>query len=341
VLVSLLSSPAFAQPSVVAPPGGRAVPVRSQAVKLERGRLVPTSNWSPIFAASDSTTVAAFDAFGGDSAGVPTGFCTAGCDQYGWCPSQGPGTRWWGGTNYRAPVSTNDMRVAPGFEGHQAVRVQLAWWWEHATPTHCYIAVLTGDNFTTCPSGTPPNSGNLGGIVFDFGEMARGDGYWWADLDMRGTGQSWLLPADGSYTIMLGTAYNAETHEFVVDQQWGTQPMQWGTGDRPGSSGPMQWDDWRNANGTIESNECAYYIDTHHCPLPQGAMLAFWTEPGCYANCDASSGSTVLTANDFQCFLNSFVAGNVYANCDQSTVSPTLTANDFQCFLDRYASGCS
>jgi hypothetical protein len=61
----------------------------------------------------------------------------------------------------------------------------------------------------------------------------------------------------------------------------------------------------------------------------------------CYANCDASTGSPLLTANDFQCFLNRFASGDTYANCDASTGSPLLTANDFQCFLNKYAAGCS
>lgn len=30
-----------------------------------------------------------------------------------------------------------------------------------------------------------------------------------------------------------------------------------------------------------------------------------------------------------------------YANCDGSTGSPLLTANDFQCFINRFAGGCS
>ena len=30
-----------------------------------------------------------------------------------------------------------------------------------------------------------------------------------------------------------------------------------------------------------------------------------------------------------------------YANCDGSTSSPRLTANDFQCFLNAYAAGCT
>jgi hypothetical protein len=61
----------------------------------------------------------------------------------------------------------------------------------------------------------------------------------------------------------------------------------------------------------------------------------------CYANCDNSTGSPVLTANDFQCFINQFAANAPYANCDGSTGTPTLTANDFQCFINAYAAGCS
>ncbi|MBX3377279.1 MAG: hypothetical protein KF678_09800 [Phycisphaeraceae bacterium] len=62
---------------------------------------------------------------------------------------------------------------------------------------------------------------------------------------------------------------------------------------------------------------------------------------GCYANCDGSTGSPLLTANDFQCFLNKYAGGDTYANCDGSTGNPLLTANDFQCFLNKYASGCT
>ncbi len=62
---------------------------------------------------------------------------------------------------------------------------------------------------------------------------------------------------------------------------------------------------------------------------------------GCYANCDGSSAAPLLSANDFQCFLNKYAAGNAYANCDGSTGSPVLNANDFQCFLNAFAAGCT
>jgi hypothetical protein len=60
----------------------------------------------------------------------------------------------------------------------------------------------------------------------------------------------------------------------------------------------------------------------------------------CYANCDGSAVQPFLNANDFQCFLNAFAAGNPYANCDGSTTDPVLNANDFACFLNAFAAGC-
>ncbi len=55
----------------------------------------------------------------------------------------------------------------------------------------------------------------------------------------------------------------------------------------------------------------------------------------CYADCDGVGG---LTGNDFQCFLDAFVAGMSYADCDGVG---GLTGNDFQCFLDKFVAGCS
>jgi hypothetical protein len=63
--------------------------------------------------------------------------------------------------------------------------------------------------------------------------------------------------------------------------------------------------------------------------------------PGCYANCDGSTVAPILSANDFQCFLSRFGAGDVYANCDGSTTPPILNANDFACFINKFAAGCT
>ena len=61
----------------------------------------------------------------------------------------------------------------------------------------------------------------------------------------------------------------------------------------------------------------------------------------CFPNCDGSTATPALTANDFQCFINKYAANDPYANCDGSTAIPALTANDFQCFINKYAAGCS
>ncbi len=91
-------------------------------------------------------------------------------------------------------------------------------------------------------------------------------------------------------------------------------------------------------NGIVSFGEDAkgevYIVD-------QGGGELYRIVPRCKINCDGSTTSPVLSANDFQCFLNSFAAGNCYANCDGSTSNPLLTANDFQCFLNAYSAGCS
>lgn len=61
----------------------------------------------------------------------------------------------------------------------------------------------------------------------------------------------------------------------------------------------------------------------------------------CYPNCDESTGTPQLTANDFACFLSRYANADSYANCDGSTTPPVLSANDFVCFLNAYVVGCS
>jgi len=71
-----------------------------------------------------------------------------------------------------------------------------------------------------------------------------------------------------------------------------------------------------------------------------GGFWGAFAGTACYANCDGSTGSPLLTANDFTCFINAYAAASSAANCDQSTGNPLLTANDFTCFINAYATGC-
>jgi hypothetical protein len=63
--------------------------------------------------------------------------------------------------------------------------------------------------------------------------------------------------------------------------------------------------------------------------------------PPCYANCDGSVASPLLTPNDFGCFLNAFAQASSYANSDGSVGIPALTPNDFLCYVNAYAAGCT
>ncbi len=96
------------------------------------------------------------------------------------------------------------------------------------------------------------------------------------------------------------------------------------TGYHPGLKGPT---------GTGPCNTNTTAAVTNQLETPPAAT--------CYPNCDGSAATPLLTANDFQCFLNKYASNDPYANCDASTASPLLTANDFQCFLNKYAAGCT
>jgi hypothetical protein len=89
------------------------------------------------------------------------------------------------------------------------------------------------------------------------------------------------------------------------------------------------------ANGTL--HDCNGNGIPDECEIAAGVQVVCT----CYANCDGSTTSPMLTVNDFICFQSRFAAGDPYANCDGSTTVPTLTVNDFICFQSRFAAGCS
>ncbi len=107
-------------------------------------------------------------------------------------------------------------------------------------------------------------------------------------------------------------------------------------GVEPSTGGPLYY------NVYVPTNFGAGIdIPVHSGPFHTGGGGGpVWFTSVCYSNCDHSTTSPILNANDFQCFLNSFAAGQAYANCDNSTAPPILNANDFQCFLNKFAAGC-
>ena len=97
-----------------------------------------------------------------------------------------------------------------------------------------------------------------------------------------------------------------------------------------------------NARAINDAGQIIATGDNGHFPtdLSRRGFILTPIAATCYANCDGSTGAPVLTGNDFQCFLDKYVAGSSEANCDGSLGSPVLTANDFQCFVDKYVAGC-
>jgi hypothetical protein len=78
---------------------------------------------------------------------------------------------------------------------------------------------------------------------------------------------------------------------------------------------------WRGAGTTCATSSCA-------------------AQQACYANCDGSTTTPVLSAADFVCYLGRFRAGDSYANCDGSTTTPVLSPADFVCYLGKFRAGC-
>jgi hypothetical protein len=91
-------------------------------------------------------------------------------------------------------------------------------------------------------------------------------------------------------------------------------------------------------SGIQPSDVGAYdVVFSHPCGNTASNPSSITVTGGCYANCDGSATSPILTANDFLCFLTRFVSSDPYANCDGVG---GLTANDFLCFVTAYAAGC-
>ena len=63
--------------------------------------------------------------------------------------------------------------------------------------------------------------------------------------------------------------------------------------------------------------------------------------PGCYADCDTTTGQGVLDIFDFLCFGNRFAANDPYAcDCDTSTGLGVCDIFDFLCFGNAFSAGC-
>lgn len=170
-------------------------------------------------------------------------------------------------------------------------------------------------------------------IPLAFNDMWRFDGANTQSLVVLGGGQVPLLPIPpGSSASLVVSAVNATGY-------------QWSYNGVPLSNGGIY-------SGVTTSTLSVSSVDyntvgpytvtiTGPCGSTQRSFTFELSSAYCYANCDQCTCTPILTANDFQCFLNQFAMGLPYANCDGSTTEPVLNANDFQCYLNKYAQGCS
>ncbi len=157
------------------------------------------------------------------------------------------------------------------------------------------------------------------------------------DVGASGTLQSRIttqfVTANGSYYLAV-SGYDSDPMDSAAAYIWGDQNATPAYGPEWAPNGPAAANAWASFDH-ISGAAGSYSIAL------TGACFNTPAAVSCYANCDASTSTPLLTANDFQCFLNKYASGDSYANCDGSTATPVLTANDFQCFLNSYAAGCS
>jgi len=206
---------------------------------------------------------------GGEDCGLPT-----------------PGYRWYLGSTYCNLYVTNDMQFDPAFGGRYAERIEIGWLWTvggSGTHENCALIVEFYDDFDdTCTIGDAGLGQFLGGMVFYWGILDPPSGYLWTDVDLRGT--DWLkLPADGkgAFSIWFATYEDADPDTLLPATC--AQPMLWGTGDgedppddRPGSQGPIQWDDVTEPEWEHQVPDECYDYTYGICPDPLCPMFCVY-----------------------------------------------------------------
>lgn len=197
----------------------------------------------------------------------------------------------------------------------------------------------------------------LGAALFAAGDFTQSGG----------TPVSRIARWNGMTWTALGSGLNAPAHALTVSDPDGPGPLparlivggEFTQAGTIATNRIAQWDGsaWHTLDTGTDNTVRALAVHDADANGPQphslflggdfrsaaGAsspFIAHWLPTPCYPNCDNSTTTPTLTANDFLCFLTNFAAGNPYANCDASTSQPLLTANDFSCFLNSYVAGC-
>lgn len=258
-------------------------PVRAQPLRI--ARLGPDfrmeGDWidypGTVAGVIDATMV--YDCYEVDETGIPIG--GEDCN-----PNFDGSTRWYFGSTYCNMFVANDMEIGPGAVGATVSHIATRWYWtgeRGRSEERCLVAVATADVFDdTCagPSYSDPHPG----IVVDFGELSTNTNYITViDLDQIGLAMSLPNTRRGAHILILGKDIDefngielASCGQFFL---WGTGDGEVPEDDRPGSQGPLQWDDDVVIDFAHDpATECDdEYGQWGLCPDPLGATVTFWS----------------------------------------------------------------
>ncbi len=311
---SVVSSPALAQPSLGSLHGAKSVqPLRMARVDSQGRQTSPWMLYHASEANVSTTWQVAFDLFESDDAngGVPFD------GKYNTTYGLG-GDRWFFGADYVNPFVANDMQLASGTANGHAQRVQFAWFWNPPTTEHCFVKILTAEDFSD--TGVPPSFSNpYPGMVYDFGMLAPDPvNFKFADIDLTAGGGTNFhqLPVDGAGAAVeyFFNTYNGGTGTGTPATN--AQPMLWGTkrangGTNPSLNGPNQWDDDNPTDLVHTANE--FYDYTYDvAPDPLGAMIAFSIAQGGPVTVNPSSFSIFRGIYESGALSDVFTSNDVY-----------------------------
>lgn len=358
--VAALALPALAdKPAIqMSGQGTQIQPLRARSYTIVDGRMVWTSDWANLNGASSrSVFSAAWDAIELDLTGGVIGGPTDAAPGCAW--SVAVGSRWYYGAAYNNPFVSNDMTTDAAGAGEQCEAVGFAWFWnvgfaeadnsgDGFPDAQCLIAVQTFQDMDVTAAENPPphtfddGSGFIDGVVYDFGFLNAGGGYYYSAPDLTGTGFFHTMPADGDggYQVILAIGEDPDTGALIIptgaDATTGigisTQLMLWGTGDdevadaggtpqpdgRVGSQDIGQYDDDAPTNGVHDIDdtdpnfvinlECYNYAAAGLCPNVLSSAVGFYYKAGgnpcaCVGDLDGDGDRDI---SDLSTLLSSF-----------------------------------
>jgi len=308
-------------------PGEQVQPIRACQVQIVDGQLQMTTDWVQLGDSQrgPATKIMHWDAFEAiqdrldPGYGVPTDDAGAGCT--GFLPV---GYRWFFGATYNNPFVSNDMTdVVPG----DATKVWKGWNWNGdgaGGALQCYIAVFTTEDWLICDGAGGGDDGTASaypGVIYDFGVLAPGAGYYYTNIDLDGTTLFHTMPADGSggEIEIFAMAFDGTTLTLAPQ----AQPMLWGTGeDEPGPSiriGTQDfatYDDDAPTDGVHDLIAECYDYTFGVCPDPLCAMTAFLSKEtgGCTTCLGDVNGDGVVDISDLALVLSNF-GGPIFSDC--------------------------